>query len=203
MDDANVVAPSDLKVINLWGAPGVGKSTTASGLFNLMKTMGLKVELVTEVAKDHVYERNFKSLANSLLVLGQQDHRLRRLVGEVEWVVTDSPLPGTAVYMTEEYRPWLEDAAFRAYRRYTNYDFLVIREKAYQPWGRTQSEPAALALDAEFRELFLKSDSAQWLGANTGQTDRIISSVLHIPGTADAPYRIYDHLTEVQGEFDV
>ena len=67
-----------LKVINLWGEPGAGKSTVAAGLFNLMKLMGEKVELVTEYAKDLTYEKNHVSLQNQLLILATQDNRLRR-----------------------------------------------------------------------------------------------------------------------------
>ncbi len=50
------VDPERLKVINLWAGPGAGKSTTAAGLFNLMKIRGYNVELVTEFAKEMVYE---------------------------------------------------------------------------------------------------------------------------------------------------
>jgi ATP:corrinoid adenosyltransferase len=45
-----------MKVINLWAGPGAGKSTTASGLFYLMKTADMQVELVTEYAKDMTWE---------------------------------------------------------------------------------------------------------------------------------------------------
>jgi dephospho-CoA kinase len=34
-----------MRVINLAAGPGAGKSTTAAGLFNIMKLKGLKVEL--------------------------------------------------------------------------------------------------------------------------------------------------------------
>lgn len=42
-------------VINIFGAPGAGKSTTAAALFALMKLEGYKVELATEHAKDRYY----------------------------------------------------------------------------------------------------------------------------------------------------
>ena len=41
-----------LKVINLYGGPGTGKSTTAAALFALIKREGYNVELVTEFAID-------------------------------------------------------------------------------------------------------------------------------------------------------
>ena len=122
-----------LKVINLWGEPGAGKSTVAAGLFNLMKLMGEKVELVTEYAKDLTYEKNHGSLQNQLLILATQDNRLRRLEGQVEWAITDSPLPLGILYVTPEYDEWLEDAAFAAFERYDlNALTAVIKEDARQ-----------------------------------------------------------------------
>ena len=49
-----------MKVINLFAGPGIGKSTTAAGVFWKMKTLGFKVELVTEFAKSLVYASDLK-----------------------------------------------------------------------------------------------------------------------------------------------
>lgn len=46
-----------MKVINLFGGPGIGKSTLAAGLFEHMKIAGFNVELVNEYAKDMVWEQ--------------------------------------------------------------------------------------------------------------------------------------------------
>ena len=40
-----------MQIINIWGGPGVGKSTAAAGLFYEMKKLQLNVELVTGVRK--------------------------------------------------------------------------------------------------------------------------------------------------------
>lgn len=45
-----------IKVINIFGAPGCGKSTTAAGLFWRMKCDDMSVELVSEYAKACVFE---------------------------------------------------------------------------------------------------------------------------------------------------
>jgi energy-coupling factor transporter ATP-binding protein EcfA2 len=140
-----------LKVLNIWGRPCSGKSTLAAALFNIMKSLDQKVELVTEYAKDLTYEKNFGTLENQLKVFAEQDARLRRLEGQVEWAITDSPLGLGEVYMTDEYSSWLPDAMRGAYHRYDNWDVWVHGVKKYQQYGRTQSEPAALALDAEIK----------------------------------------------------
>lgn len=45
-------------VVNLFGAPGAGKSTGAAYIFALLKMAGVEAELVTEFAKDKVWEGN-------------------------------------------------------------------------------------------------------------------------------------------------
>jgi len=146
----------NLKVINLWAAPGIGKSTAAAGLFNLMKARGMNVELVTEAAKDLTYERNFPRLNNQLHVLAEQDLRLRRLEGRVEWAITDSPLPQGLAYITDEYKDWLVAATWGAYDRYNNFDILLQRNplRPYTTVGRNQTEDESKALDETILSLF-------------------------------------------------
>lgn len=176
-DPANAL-PSQLKVINLWAAAGAGKSTTAAGLFNMMKVLGLSVELVTEYAKDLTYAKDFGSLRNQLAILGEQDRRLRRLVGQVEWAITDSPLPLGIVYMTPEYRDWLTAATWCAFERYDNRNVFINRVKPYVQSGRNQTEAEATALDKTVFKLYLAA-------AAGGNEDTCITD-----GDAEAPYRI-------------
>lgn len=80
------------KVINIFGNPGAGKSTVAAYLFSEMKARGLEVELVTETAKDLVWDNDYTRLENQILVFGTQLHRLNTLCDKVDYVITDSPL---------------------------------------------------------------------------------------------------------------
>lgn len=144
-----------LKVINLFGAPGSGKSTAAAGLFNLMKLRGHNVELVSEYAKDLTYAKDWMGLDNQLMILAQQDARLRRLRGQVEWVITDSPLPLGVAYMGDSWKPWLEETAWSAYEQYENYHILLTRGKfAYAPEGRNQDEKGSMVLANVIDQIF-------------------------------------------------
>jgi len=67
-------------VINLWGGPGAGKTTTAAGLFNALRhDWHLNLELVTEFATDLCFEQARENLKNQVYLLGNQYHRLWRL----------------------------------------------------------------------------------------------------------------------------
>jgi hypothetical protein len=138
-----------LKVINLWAEPGAGKSTTAAGLFNLMKLRGESVELVTEYAKERVYQSDRRALQNQLYMLAKQDMALWRLQGQVEWAITDSPLPLAVTYSSEEFKAWIGLVMPYVWMRYDNYNFLIHRAKPYQKIGRVQTEEEAAALKAE------------------------------------------------------
>ena len=57
-------------VVNLYGAPGAGKSTGAAYIFSKLKMAGVKAELVTEFAKDMVWEENNEALHNQMYMFG-------------------------------------------------------------------------------------------------------------------------------------
>ena len=97
---------SPLKVINLFGAPGVGKSTIAAGLFYFMKTAGHSVEHVTEYAKYLVLTDRVQQLEDEqLYLLAKQHHKQHILRGRYEWAITDSPLLLCAYYAPKNTTP--------------------------------------------------------------------------------------------------
>jgi tRNA uridine 5-carbamoylmethylation protein Kti12 len=85
-------------VVNLFGGPGCGKSTTSAGLFHDMKKKSLNVELVTEYAKELVWSDSISAMSDQLYLLANQNRRLDRLVGKVDYVITDAPLLLSAYY---------------------------------------------------------------------------------------------------------
>ena len=77
--------------VNLYGAPGSGKSTTAAKVFGCLKDAGISVELVREYAKELVWEGINPSEYGQYRVACEQVHRELSLDGKVDVVVTDSP----------------------------------------------------------------------------------------------------------------
>lgn len=137
------------KIINLLAGPGAGKSTTGSALFALMNSAGEKVELVTEYAKDLVWDGS--RMDNQLAMLGKQDKRLYRLLGKVDYVITDSPLILADIYVDPNSRH--ADAEFGntvrwAFRSYENLTYHLERLPTFSPIGRNQGTiEEALAID--------------------------------------------------------
>ena len=57
-------------VVNLFGVPGAGKSTGAAYIFSCIKMAGINAELITEYAKDKVWERNDEAFRNQAYIFG-------------------------------------------------------------------------------------------------------------------------------------
>lgn len=137
--------------VNLFGGPGTGKSTTAAGVFHQLKLVEVEAELAPEYAKDKVWERTTNTLNNQLYVFGKQHHRIWRLQGQVDVVITDSPLL-LSLYYGRDRSPAFHELVREEHERLNNLNVLLIREKPYHPNGRMQTESQALDID-----VFLKN----------------------------------------------
>lgn len=134
-------------VVNLFAGPGAGKSTTAAGVFHKIKLALVNAELVTEYAKDLTWEKRFDTLRCQAYVFGKQLQRMERVRGQVDVIVTDSPLLLSALYTPADY-PWtfgrfVQDMA----ARFDNLNYFVDRVKPYFVEGRNQSETQARDID--------------------------------------------------------
>jgi hypothetical protein len=137
-------------VINLLGGPGTGKSTTAAAVFSELKCRGVDCELSSEFAKDLVWEQRYDTFKDQLYIFAKQAHRLFRLVGKVDVVITDSPLILTCFYGQND-QP-LCDFCIDYVSRFNNLNYFLIREKEYNPNGRNQTEAEARQIDVGLRQ---------------------------------------------------
>lgn len=145
--------PRRTRIINLFGGPGCGKSTTAAELFGAMKRKGYSVELVTEFAKRLVWEERLTTLHNNqAYVHGKQLHYLDNVVGKVDYVVTDSPTVLSAIYAPIGYPQSFTAFVLDIFNRYDNFNIVLKREKPYVPVGRTQTEDEAKKLDVKISD---------------------------------------------------
>jgi nicotinamide riboside kinase len=135
-------------VVNLFGGPGCGKSTTAADVFANLKKQDFNCELVTEYTKDCVWSGGKKVFNDQIYLLGKQHFRMFRLKGEVDIVVTDAPLLLSMVY-NKIYAGYehLDPLVLEAFNRFDNLNYVLVRSKKYNPLGRHQSEPEAIQLD--------------------------------------------------------
>jgi hypothetical protein len=148
----------NLKVINLFGGPGSGKSTTAAGIFHFLKLADVQCELVTEVAKDYTYEGNSSRMENQILLLGEQYHRIYRVKDYVEYIITDSPIIMGINYRPKDCPTSYDKLCFDLFNQFDNINFFIKRTKTYQEYGRSQTEKQAKKHDKSIKNLLLMND---------------------------------------------
>jgi nicotinamide riboside kinase len=150
------------KVINFFGGPGLGKSTTAMGVAYHLKLQGINVEATDEYAKSVTWDRNPTKLEDQFYITAKQNRRLWRLRDQVDWIVSDSPLLlglhyAPPVYFPEYYKKFL----FEVWNHYENINFLIERTVPYDSRGRNQTEEQAREIDASIKEM-LDSEKVEY-----------------------------------------
>jgi thymidylate kinase len=136
--------------VNLFGGPGTGKSTIASHLFALLKWQGYNCELVSEYAKQIVWEKSFSKLNNQIYVFAKQHNKQFILNNEVQIVLTDSPLLFSLIYGSNCSKEF-HSLVHNEYQSFNNLNIFLKRQKAYNPKGRTQNEEEAKSLDIKIK----------------------------------------------------
>lgn len=138
-------------VINFFGGPGIGKSTTAAELFVQMKRERMNVELVTEYAKDMVWEERSSIFEDQIYIFAKQNRRLKRLVGKVEFIITDSPLLLGCVYNSDRD---LKNLVVNTFDEYNNINFFLQRNvDNYTEVGRNETLLEAIEKDNQLKAM--------------------------------------------------
>lgn len=165
-------------VINLLGGPCTGKSTLAADLFSTLKKMGIECELVMEYAKDKVCEESYHTLDNQIYVFGKQLHRMWRLIGKVDVIITDSPLLLSILYDKKKNKTFRK-LVLEQYYQFKNITYFIERSFDYNENGRYQNEDEAKKLDNELLKLLETNDVDFFFGKNDDVLrERIIENTL-------------------------
>ena len=154
---------SKKRVINLFAGAGTGKSTTCAAFFAEMKYQGRNVEMISEYIKAAVWEgrmhSNSKIAKAQEYIFGKQHFQLARVIDEVEFCITDSPLLLSLIYMPEDFNlPAMREVILQAHHNYDNLNIFLKRNKPYNPKGRLQSEDNAKILDVKIRDMLLNNN---------------------------------------------
>ena len=140
-------------VINLFGGPGCGKSTTMARIFAELKILGYNAEMVSEFAKDLVYEQRQETMKDELYIFAKQHHRMFRVNDKVDIIITDRPLLLTNVYASlylpkDEFQKDLLQLVNTTFSGFNNVNILLDREGVnYHTEGRLQDESQSKEID--------------------------------------------------------
>ena len=154
----NIKPISTTLIVNIYGGPGAGKSTTALQLVAELKKLGYHADYVSEVAKELVYAKDFEhldgTLKNQSKILSEQKRRLDIMLDNVDVVVTDSPLLLNTVYLKENAPEYIE-SVFSQYENYNNYNVVVERDLSveFEQEGRIHNLEESIKKDGEINTL--------------------------------------------------
>jgi hypothetical protein len=130
-------------LVELVGAPGAGKSTTAAQIFSELKHLGVNAELITEVAKEWAWEGRKIDFRNQTLLAATQLHRILNTADRADIVITDGSLQLSHWYAQQYGLPsqlaikgMLDEISIAMGTR----TYFIARDKPYNTAGRFHTE---------------------------------------------------------------
>lgn len=169
-------------VINAFGGAGAGKTVACMDICQQLKKAGYNAEYVSEYCKDLVYEDSDMldgTAKNQFKILQEQMRRVDRLIGQVDFIVTDSPVLLNEVYnkeLTSEYKEMVEDI----FDQYQNFNFIIQRDNAYyQTEGRIHTLEESMEKDNQIKEM-LQTGDFPFETYNHETIHQIVENVIHV-----------------------
>lgn len=145
-----------MKVINFFGGPGSGKSTTAAYVFSKLKIQGFSCQFINQYAKDCVYQHRYQLLQHDqLYILAKQNHKLKMLEigGKIDFAIVDSPLLLSNIY--GNYNKSIPQSFYQLtldyFNSYDNVNFFITRGDKFQNNNRIHDLQESQYLDDQIK----------------------------------------------------
>lgn len=180
-------------VLNLYGGPGTGKSTSAAYIFSRLKQQGINAELVREYVKDWAWESRKIGDFDQIYLLGKQMRKETILYDKVDVIVTDSPLYLAAFYADKFAPKLIAEATLESVTRVVRHaqnigheyiHYFLERTKTYNPAGRYQTEDEAKNLDADIMCFMVKhmgfAQRPNIVGTDLPELERVVTHLTSI-----------------------
>ena len=191
-------------VVNMYGGPGAGKTTAAFEFAEKLKKAGYVVEYAPEYAKELVWALGDRaagpekralaakmldgSFASQRQLYNEQLDRVRRCIGQCDFVVTDSPIALSLLYLKPangSERASFERMVMNDRADFDEFNMVVRREGPYEREGRVHDEAEARAIDAAVTG-FLDGHRIPYGAYEHGQIDEAIADAVEAHRRANA-----------------
>ena len=169
-------------IINAFGGPGAGKSTACLHITSELKKRGFVAEYVPEYAKELVWDKNFEMLDGSerhqKMILEEQKKRMDRLIGQVDFVVSDAPILLNSVYLNSDDKHSYDEALVNLFNQYDNFNLEVIRDvNNFEEEGRIHNLEQSQQADNDIRTL-LNRNNIYFGTYSHGNLDKIVDNAV-------------------------
>lgn len=170
-----------MQIINLFGAPGSGKSTCASFLFYQLRLQHIDCELTGEFPKELRWEGRDIARKNHIFIFANHLYKIECLQKEAEVIISDSPLPLSIFYNDNPHiHEELSNLILKVNSTFSATNYLLIRDFPYSKVGRYQTEEESDDLNHKLRD-FLTSNDIQFveLKSNIDSYKHILNEVIN------------------------
>jgi len=147
------------KIINIISGPGSGKTTLSTLIFAHLKLRRKLAEYAPEIAKTLVWQERYSVLNNQYQVSTEQYQIFKKMVGKVEYVITDGSLLH-GLYYNRYNRDNVCDiikTEQKILEYFHEFDNLVIwlerGDFPYEKAGRQQTESEAKLVDVVLKRI--------------------------------------------------
>jgi len=88
------------------------------------------------------------------MILAEQKKRMDRLIGQVDFVVTDAPILLNSVYLNSDDKSSYDEALVNLFKQYNNFNLEVIRDATtFEEEGRIHNLEQSQQADNDIRQL--------------------------------------------------
>jgi deoxyadenosine/deoxycytidine kinase len=112
------------KIINLFGGPGIGKSSIASGLTYKLKKKHINCDNPYEFPKLLAWDENYSAISDQLYVVANQHRGIVKSYGKVDYIILDSPILLSLIYKDYYNKQRESDYPSKLYRE--SFDNMIL-----------------------------------------------------------------------------
>jgi adenylate kinase family enzyme len=188
------MAKYDTVVINLFGGPGIGKTTTANRLVGNLKINDIDAVYISEYIKELIYKVNSErisetnrkdtrklldgSLYSQACIFQRQKEMLDIHVDQVPVLVTDSPLPLNIIYLKDSSEAYRADVLRCFNDEYINVNIVLERDPnaMFQTEGRIHNKYESMEKDKEIIK-FLKDNNINYIRFPVNDIDAMVNYI--------------------------
>jgi nicotinamide riboside kinase len=159
-------------ILNLFGGPGIGKTTLAARIFAELKARNIEAACPEEYAKIAIWQGRSYLLDNQLILLGRTWDTITSLADKVDVIILDSPILLCSHYASEVEPDHFHKTVLDYHQRYDRINILLSRVDGmnYSTSGRRETSQQAIGIDAKIRSKLDVSDE-QYVSVQTGSDD--------------------------------
>lgn len=150
------------KLINIFGGPGIGKSSISSGITYKLKKKHITCDNPYEFPKLLAWDKNNEAIKDQLYVLANQHRGIAKSYGKVDYIVIDSPIMFSLIYKTfystgypaEFYGEHFNKMIVDLHNRYDSINILLERtEGNHNDDERYQNLEESIAIDKHCKKI--------------------------------------------------